>query len=100
MVRPDDDQVDRADIAACPDGRTKDEDPTADDLAPQLRDQHAGLGQIDELPQQIRGQHRPTITSQGPIFAEGDDAIDVGDAGRSDQVFHAAGSYLAQDGGP
>src|SRR5579862_3387601 len=44
-------QVDAADVTTSPHGRTQGQDRAADDLSPPFRDEHAGLRQIDELPQ-------------------------------------------------
>lgn len=52
----------------------------------------------DELAEQIRGRKRTGIPGQQPTVADGDDAVDVRDSGRSDLVFHAAGSYLDEGG--
>src|SRR5450432_1262847 len=44
-------QVDRADVSAGMNRRTQGEDRAANDLAPTFGDEHAGLRQVDELPQ-------------------------------------------------
>src|SRR5471032_1598090 len=44
-------QVDRADVSAGMNRRTQGEDRTTNDLAPAFGDEHAGLRQVDELPQ-------------------------------------------------
>jgi hypothetical protein len=58
--------------------------------------EHAGLRQVDELSQEI-GRAQRTRAAIGPHsgIAQGDDSFDIGDTGRSDQVFHADGSNLA-----
>ncbi len=59
-------------------------------------DEDAGLREVDELAEQIRGIERAgaTIHTKVPV-AQGDETIDIRDTGRSDQVFHAEGSNLA-----
>ena len=67
---------------------------------PNRGDQDAGQGEIDELTGQVPGRERGGIAAHGLAVAHGDDAVNVRDSCRSDLVFHAAGSYLDEGGGP
>ena len=56
--RGDDQEVDRAHVAAGDDRRTEDEQRPADELASRLGDEDARVRQVDELPKQVGGVER------------------------------------------
>jgi hypothetical protein len=90
MGRVDDEEVHGAHVAAGDDRRAKDEDRPTDHLAPNLGDEDAGLGEIDELAEEIGGVQR--MSGAGGVEhgdTERDETIDVGDPSRSDEIFHA-----------
>jgi hypothetical protein len=61
-----------------------------------LRDEDTGLRQVHELTQQIPGVEWAGVALGTKVrVAQGDETIDIGDTGGSDQVFHAEGSHLA-----
>jgi hypothetical protein len=92
----DDQQVDGPDKAAGHDRRSQGEDRPTHDVSLRLGDDDTGLRQVDELAEEIRGIERALATIDPTVLiAQGDDAVDIGDTGCSDQVFHADGSYLA-----
>ena len=96
MAGIDDQKVDGPDVAAGDDRRTQGEDRPTHDMSLRLGDDDTGLRQVDELAKEVRGIERALATIDPTAFiAQGDDAVDVGDTGCSDQVFHADGSYLA-----
>ncbi|HEY4188863.1 MAG TPA: hypothetical protein VGM28_00450 [Candidatus Limnocylindrales bacterium] len=96
VLRVDDEEVDRADVTAGPNGWTEREDRAPDDDALRFRDDDARLREIDQLAHQVRHAERAVAAAHlhGTV-AQGDDPIDVRDARHSDQVFHADGSNLA-----
>ncbi len=96
MVGVDDQKIDGADVPTGNDRRTKRQDGTAHDVPLCLGDEDAGLRQVDELTEQIRGRKRAGTTIHANVIAaQGDESIDSRHTGCSDQVFHAEGSYLA-----
>lgn len=92
MLRVDDQEIDRSDVAARPDRRPKGEDGAADHLASRFRDEDARLRQVNQLPKEVRGVHGAlaTVFPKGGA-AERHEPIDVRDSSRPDQVFHAGG---------
>ena len=92
-------QVDRADVSAGSHRRTKGEDRAADDLPAPFGDEHAGLRQIDELPQKIGCNERPAGRVEGRR-EERDEPIDIGNASRPNLVVHADGPDLTRGAHP
>ena len=89
-------EIDGADEAAGADRGPKGQDGPADDDALRLGDEDAGLRQVYELTEEVRGVERARVMVDPKVaVAQGDETIDVRDTGGSDQVFHAEGSYLA-----
>ena len=89
-------EVDGPDVPACADRRSEREDRTADNRLSSLGHEDACLREIHELAQQIgRAEGAAGALEAHGSFAQGDDSLDIGDTGRSDQVFHADGSNLA-----
>jgi len=84
--RIDDEQIDRADIAAGSDGWTDRENRAAHDVTPPFGDEDGRMGQEDELPKQIGRFGLSGGAGAQPIAAQGDETIDVRDPGRSDPV--------------
>ena len=96
MVGVDDQEIDRADETTCADRGSKGQDGPTHDDALCLGDEDARLRQVDELAHEVRGIERARVTVDTKVcVAQGDETIDIGDTGCSDQVFHAEGSYLA-----
>jgi len=96
MVGIDDQEIDRADEAASADRGSKSQDGPTHDDALRLGDEDAGLREVHELTEQIRGIERAGGTIHTKVHvAERDETIDIRDTGCSDQVFHAEGSNLA-----
>ena len=96
VLRVDDEEVDRADVAAGSNGGPKRKDRASDDDALRFSDDDAGLRQIDQLAHEIgRSKRALAAVSLDRTVAKRDDSIDVRDTGCSDQVFHADGYYLA-----
>jgi hypothetical protein len=89
MVGVDHEQIDRADVPAGPDRRPQREDCATDDLSSHLGHEDARLGKVDELAKEIRAAKRTADTTADRPVAQRDDSFDVGDASRSDQIFHA-----------
>ena len=90
MVGIDDQQIDGADEAPGTNRGSEGQDGASDHVPRRFGDEDAGLWQVDELAEQIRGIERAGAMIQTTVrVAEGDEAIDVGDTGGSDQVFHA-----------
>src|SRR3990172_522187 len=90
-VRCDDEEIDRADVAAGPYRGADREDRAAHDLPSPFGDEDAGVRQVDQLPEQIRGiERRPGAAGADPLATQGDELVDVRDPGCSDRVFHAA----------
>ena len=78
------------------DRRPQGEDRPTYDVSLRLGDDDTGLRQVDELAEEVRGIERALATiDPTTVIAQGDDPVDIGDTGCSDQVFHADGSYLA-----
>ena len=96
MVGVDDQEIDGADETARSNGRTQGQDGPAHDAAVRLGDEDAGLRQVDQLTEQIRGVEWAGVTVDTKVrVAQRDETIDIRDTGGSDQVFHAEGRYLA-----
>ena len=94
--RIDDQEIDRSDVATGANGRSEGEDRTTDNGPPSFGDNDAGLRQVDELAEEIGRTERALTTTDAQRFvAQGNKTLDIGDTGRSDQVFHADGSNLA-----
>src|SRR5919112_1524032 len=83
-----DEEIDRADVAAGSDGRTDREDRAARDLPPLLRDEDAGMGQEDELAQDVSGVELAGHAVAHPVAAQCDEAVDIRDPSWPDPVLH------------
>src|SRR5690349_10283317 len=96
--RVDDEQIDDPDVAAGANRGSDREHGAADDVPLALRNQDGGVREEDELAEHIGGAERTGRTVSQAIAAECDESLDVGDAGRSDPVLHAAGCSLTVGG--
>lgn len=90
MPRIDNEQVNRAHEPAGPDGRPESEHRPADDLAPRFGDEDRGLGQEDQLAQEVRGVERACgiASAEGAqgLVAKCNEPIDVRDTCCPDRV--------------
>ena len=78
-------RIDRADVAACLDGGSQREDRAADHISLRLGNDDAGLWQVDQLTEKVRGAERALATGHPHrAVTQGDDTLDVGDTGCSD----------------
>ncbi len=96
-VRVDDQEVDRADVAAGPDRRPEREDRATDHARVALRRRRRWPAAGRRAGAEIRGVERAVGTRRiaaAPSLKR-DEPIDVRDTGRSDQVLHADGCNLA-----
>ena len=97
VARVDDQEVDGAHEAAGPDRRPQGEDGHADDRPSDLGDEDARLGDVDELPEQVRGDQRAVAGGlRHRLGAQCDEPIDVRDPSRSNLMIHADGCDLAR----
>lgn len=90
----DDQEVHGADEAAGTNRRPQGQDGPTDDLATNLGHEDACLREIDQLSEQVTGVERPVSGAPNGAVAQGDEPLDVRDAGGSDQVFHAGECHL------
>src|SRR6185503_2823981 len=96
--RVDDEQIDDPDVAAGANRGSDREHGAADDVPLALGNQDGGVREEDELAEHIGGAERTGRTVSQAIAAQCDESLDVGDAGRSDPVLHAAGCSLTVGG--
>ena len=96
--RVDDEQVDGPDVAAGDDRRTQDEHRPADELAPDLGDEDAGVRQVDELAEEVGGDRAEPASPDASSTrdAERDEPIDVRDPGRSDRDIPRRSMHLCR----
>src|SRR5450756_780246 len=92
VARIHDQEIHRTDVAAGLDGRPKGEHRKPGHCAKGFRDEDGGLREKDQLPQQVSGvEGRGRTGSRRGRRPEREHALDVGDACRSNLVFHSAG---------
>ena len=89
VVRGDDQEVDRAHVAAGRDRRTQDEERPAHELASHLGDEQARVRKVDQLAKQVCGVERPAARLTERRLADSGQPVDVRDASLPDQVLHA-----------
>jgi len=93
-------EIDRADVAAGADRGANREDRAARELPPLLRDDDAGVGQEDQLAQDVSGVELAGGAVAEPAAAQRDESVDVRDPGRSDPVLHEPVLLPGSDGAP
>jgi hypothetical protein len=90
-----DEEVHGPDVASSPDRRPKREDRASDNVAPSLGDEDTGLWKIDQLSKQVSRNERAHVAGRlEKLGAQRDEPLDIRDAGRSNQVFHAGRCHL------
>ena len=86
----DDKQIDGSDKPAGSNRRSKRENRPPDHVAPDLGDEDARLGEIDQLSEQVCGVERALLIGRAnDPAAQCDETLDVRDPGRSNLIFHA-----------